>query len=118
MAGHACLHRLAIYFDLHPPGEVPARTIREGLAEARGGTRDRHRVLQVDYYCAAEGAIYCVLEAPSPDAVRARHTERGLPCGEVEVVEGLESERPLSAHDRRVLDQTIVRHWQASHPSV
>jgi Protein of unknown function (DUF4242) len=118
VTGAACLlHLLPIYFDLHPPAEVSARDIREGLADARSGTQDRHRVRQIDYYCAIQGAIYCVLEAPSPDAIRARHAAQGLPCREVVVIDGLEGQLPLSAQDRRVLDEAIRRDWQARESS-
>jgi hypothetical protein len=107
-----------IYFDLHPPGDVPLPAISQGITDARSGVEDHHHVRQVDYYCAVQGAIYCVLEAPSAEAFRARHVERGIPCADVLPLTGAEWQLPLSASTRRVLDEAIQRHWYAHSPSV
>ena len=104
---------MPIYFDLHPPGVVPLPAITQGLLAARTGAEDRHHVRQVDYYCADDGAIYCVLEAPSPDEFRARHAERGLPCEEVLPIADVDWQVPLGAAARRALNQAIQRDWQA-----
>ena len=104
---------MPIYFDLHPPGEVPLASIRRGIADARSGVEDHLHVRQVDYYCGADGAIYCVLEAPSPDVVRARHAERGMRCAEVLPASGVDWQLPLEGAARQALDQAIQRDWQA-----
>jgi hypothetical protein len=75
-------------------------------------------VRQVDYYCAADGAIYCVLEAPGPEAFQARHVERGIPCIEVHAVTNADWKVPLSAETRQELDRAIQRDWYSRYPSV
>jgi hypothetical protein len=102
-----------IYFDLHSPGHVPLSAIGQGIADARSGVQDKHHVRQVDYYCAAEGAIYCVLESPSAEAFRARHVERGIPCADVLPISGVDWPLPLTAAARQALDLAIQRDWQS-----
>ena len=109
---------MPIYFDLHPPGVVPLATISQAIEDAGSGAEDQYHVRQVDHYCAVDGAIYCVLEAPGPEAFQARHAERGIPCAEVHTLTDAEWKVPLSAELRRELDQAIQRDWQARHPSV
>jgi hypothetical protein len=113
-----CGDPVPIYFDLHPPGDVPLPAISQGIVDAGTGIEDRHRVRQVDYYCAADGAIYCVVEAPGPEAFQARHAERGIPCVEVHALAEADWKVPLSAEMRRELDRAIQRDWQARYPSV
>jgi hypothetical protein len=107
-----------IYFDLHEPGDVPLAAISQGVDDAGSGAEDQHHVRQLDYYCAVEGSIYCVLEAPDENEVRARHAERGIPCAEVRTITSVDWKVPLSAEARRELDQAIQRDWQARHRSV
>jgi hypothetical protein len=107
-----------IYFDLHPPGDVPLPAICQGVVDAGSGVEDQYRVRQVDYYCAAEGAIYCVLEAPGPEAFQARHAERGIPCVEVHAITDVDWKVPLSARARQQLDRAIQRDWHSRYPSV
>jgi hypothetical protein len=107
-----------IYFDLHPPGDVPLPALRQGIDDAGSGAEDQHHVRQVDYYCTSDGSIYCVLQAPGHEAFHARHVERGIPRAEVYPVTDAEWTLPLSAQARQELDQAIQRDWQARHPSV
>jgi hypothetical protein len=109
---------MPIYFDLHPPGAVPLMALSQGIEDARTGAEDQHKVRQIDYYCAAEGAIYCVLESPSPEAFRARHEARGMPCADVLPISGVDWQVPLSAEARQMVDQAIQRDWYARHPAV
>lgn len=107
-----CGDPMPIYFDLHPPGDAPLPVIRQGITDARSGAEDQYGVRQVDCYCAAAGAIYCVLEAPDPEAFRARHAKRGIPCVEVHAITDAKWKAPLSAEARQELDRAIQRDWQ------
>ena len=44
---------------------------------------------QLELYHGAAGAVYCLLEGPDEDAIRAYHTALGVPCGDVHQVESL-----------------------------
>jgi hypothetical protein len=107
-----------IYFDLHPPGEVPLPAISQGIDDAGSGAEDQHHVRQVDYYCASDGSIYCVLQAAGPEAFHARHADRGIPCADVHPISEADWTLPLSAEARQQLDRAIQQDWQARHPSV
>ena len=109
---------MPIYFDLHPPGAVPLPAISQGIEEAGSGVEDQYHVRQVDYYCAVEGSIYCVLEAPGPEAFLARHAERGIPCAEVHPITDVDWRVPLSTQARLQLNAAIQRDWATRHPSV
>ena len=109
---------MPIYFDLHSPGDVPLSAIGQGIADARSGVQDEHHVRQVDYYCTVDSSIYCVLEAPSEEACRARHLQRGIPCAEVHLITDAEWNVPLTAETRQELNRAIERDWQARHPVV
>ena len=92
--------------------------LTRGMADAGSGAEDQHHVRQVDFYCAPDGAVYCVLEAPSPDAFRARHVERGMACSEVVPLPGRKWHLPLSARARHQVERAIRRDWLARHPLV
>ena len=109
---------MPIYFDLHAPGDVASPVLSQGVEDAGSGAEDRHHVRQVDYYCADDGVIYCVLEAPSADDVRARHAERGMSCGEVYTMTQVNWHLPLSTETRQELDHAIQRDWEARQQAV
>ena len=44
---------------------------------------------QIELYHNTDGKVYCLLEAPSAEAVRQHHEALGVDCGEVHEVKGL-----------------------------
>jgi hypothetical protein len=46
-------------------------------------------VRQIELYHNAEGKVYCVLDGPDAEAIRAHHAELGVPCGDVHQVDSL-----------------------------
>ena len=77
------------YMDFHDHLQLPADAIRQIADETRAGKRDQFGVRQVELYHNPDGKVYCLLDAPDAEAVRAHHDALGVPCGEVHEVQGL-----------------------------
>jgi hypothetical protein len=52
------------------------------------GQVDEHGAQPLGHWL-TDGVIYCVLRAPSREAVCRHHAERGLPCDDVHRIAGL-----------------------------
>jgi hypothetical protein len=77
------------FMDFHPDLKLPQPAIDSIAAGARAGTADQFGVRQVELYHNADGQVYCLLDAPSAQAVRDHHAALGVECGEVHEVTGI-----------------------------
>ena len=70
------------FIDRHPENSVPRPVLLDMVAEDRRGGVDQHGV-QPLAHCAGSGAVYCIVEAPTVEAVLEYHAARKLPCEHV-----------------------------------
>jgi hypothetical protein len=80
---------MPMFMDFHEDLKLPQEAIDEIASGAREGQSDKHGVRQVDLFYNDEGRVYCLLEAPDEDAVRAHHADLNVPCGEVHPVSSI-----------------------------
>ena len=77
------------FMDYHDDLQLPQEAIDQIAQGTREGATDEFGVRQVELYHNADGKVYCLLDAPDADAVRAHHAAIGVPCGEVHEVSGI-----------------------------
>lgn len=77
------------FMDYHDDLKLPADAIAQLRDDAAAGRRDQFGVSQLELYHNPEGKVYCLLDAPDADAVRAHHAAIGVDCGEVHEVQTL-----------------------------
>ena len=77
------------FMDFHHDLKLPAEAIAQIADDTRNKRADQFGVRQLELYHNADGAVYCLLEGPDEDAIRARHAALGVPCGDVHQVESL-----------------------------
>lgn len=71
------------YIDAHPMGRLSA----ENLKKAQHAPKDEFGVTHHDIlYNSETGRVFCVLDAPSKDAVRKHHQRAGIECEWVEEI--------------------------------
>jgi hypothetical protein len=75
------------FIDRHPFGAVPRTARQQMYLEAMRGLVDKHGVQPRGCWF-TDGAIYCVLQAPSLQAVCRHHTDHNLPCDDVHSIAG------------------------------
>jgi hypothetical protein len=76
------------FMDFHPELTLPQEAIDDIASGARAGTADQFGVRQVELYHNSDGTVYCLLDAPNPQAVRDHHAALSVDCGEVHEVTG------------------------------
>ncbi len=77
------------FMDYHADLRLPASAIEEIREGAHAGVADDYGVRQLELYYNDDGNVYCLLEAPSEEAVREHHAALGVPCGAVHQVDGI-----------------------------
>ena len=77
------------FMDFHDDLKLPQEAIDQIGQGARDGATDEFGVRQVELYHNADGKVYCLLEAPSEEAVRQHHAALDVSCGDVHEVTGL-----------------------------
>jgi hypothetical protein len=77
------------FMDFHHDLKLPPEAVAQIADDTKAGRSDQFGVRQVELYHNADGQVYCLLEAPDADAVRAHHEALGVDCGEVHEVAGL-----------------------------
>lgn len=77
------------FMDYHPDLKLPEEAVAQIADDARHERADQFGVRQVELYHNPEGQVYCLLEAPDEEAVRAHHAALGVPCGDVHRVDGI-----------------------------
>jgi len=78
-----------LFMDYHPDLKLPAEAIQQIAQGTQDGAVDDFGVRQVELYHNPDGQVYCLLEAPSEQAVRDHHAALNVPCGDVHQVDGL-----------------------------
>lgn len=104
------LSRLSTFIDRHPLTAVPGAVRQQIHLEAVHGLTDVSGTRPLGHWV-EDGVIYCVLAAPSQQAVCRHHAERGLPCDDLHPVEGLRTTRPFSAEDEARVRMAIAHLW-------
>lgn len=77
------------FMDFHDDLKLPQEAIDQIAQGTRDGVADQFGVRQVELFHNADGKVYCLLDAPDADAVRAHHAAIGVPCGDVHEVSGI-----------------------------
>jgi len=77
------------FMDFHPDLKLPAEAIAQIADDARTARADQFGVRQIELYHNADGQVYCLLDGPDEQAIRAHHAALGVPCGEVHGVDSL-----------------------------
>jgi hypothetical protein len=77
------------FMDFHHDLKLLPEAVAQIADDTKAGRSDQFGVRQVELYHNADGQVYCLLEAPDADAVRAHHEALGVDCGEVHEVAGL-----------------------------
>lgn len=80
---------MARFMDFHEDLQLPADAIAQLAEDARNARADEFGVRQIELYHNAEGKVYCVLDGPDAEAIRAHHAALGAPCGDVHQVDSL-----------------------------
>jgi uncharacterized protein DUF4242 len=80
---------MPMFMDFHGDLKLPQEAIDQIAQGTRDGATDEFGVRQVELYHNADGKVYCLLEAPSEEAVRNHHAALDVPCGDVHEVSGL-----------------------------
>jgi Protein of unknown function (DUF4242) len=77
------------FMDFHEDLKLPAGAIAQIADDARNAKADQFGVRQIELYHNAAGKIYCLLDGPDEQAIRAHHAALGVPCGDVDQVDSL-----------------------------
>jgi Protein of unknown function (DUF4242) len=71
------------FMDFHEDLKLPSEAIAQIAEDTRNEKADQFGVRQIELYHNAEGQVYCLLEGPDEEAIRAHHAALGVPCGDV-----------------------------------
>ena len=77
------------FMDFHEDLKLPAEAVEQITDDTRNARADQFGVRQIDLYHNADGKVYCLLDAPDEEAVRAHHAALGVSCGDVHQVESI-----------------------------
>jgi hypothetical protein len=77
------------FMDFHEDFKLPGEAIAQIADDTRNARADDFGVRQIELYYNADGKVYCLLEAPDEQAVRAHHAALGVSCADVHQVDGL-----------------------------
>jgi hypothetical protein len=77
------------FMDYHEDLKLPQEAIDSIRSGAQASERDQFGVQQIELYHNADGKVYCLLDAPSEQAVRDHHEALGVSCGDVHKVDSL-----------------------------
>ncbi|MBI2170977.1 MAG: DUF4242 domain-containing protein [Chloroflexi bacterium] len=80
---------MSLFMDYHANLKVPKEMLEQVAKDTRARKRDQFGVRQVEYYHNDAGDGYCLLDAPSAEAVRQHHEAMGVACGPVHEVKTL-----------------------------
>ena len=98
------------FIDRHPITSISLAARHQMHLEAVRGVRDPSGTLPLGHWL-ADGAVFCVLEAPDAEAVCRHYTAPGVACDDVQLIERVTARRPLSDKDETILRAEIVRIW-------
>jgi hypothetical protein len=77
------------FMDFHQDLKLPAEAIAQIASDTRNARADQFGVRQIELYYNADGKVYCLLEAPDEQAIRAHHAALGVPCGDIHQITSL-----------------------------
>ena len=77
------------FMDFHQDLKLPAEAIAQIADDARHARADQFGVRQIELFHNDDGQVYCLLDGPDEQAVRAHHAALGVPCGDVHEVDSL-----------------------------
>jgi uncharacterized protein DUF4242 len=77
------------FMDFHQDLKLPAEAISQIADDARRARADQFGVRQIELYRNDDGQVYCLLDGPDEQAIRAHHAALGVPCGDVHQVDSL-----------------------------
>ncbi|MHB2016913.1 MAG: nickel-binding protein [Candidatus Xenobia bacterium] len=77
------------FMDFHSDLKLSKDALRQITDDAQMGKADQFGVRQIDLFHNEHGHVYCLLEAPSAEAVRMHHEAMGVPCGNVHQVDSI-----------------------------
>ena len=77
------------FMDFHADLKLPEEAIAQIAEDAREARSDQFGVRQLELYYNDAGQVYCLLEGPDEESVRAHHAALGVPCGDVHEVDSL-----------------------------
>ena len=100
---------MPMFIDRHPLATIPSAIQQQMHREAYRSIVDEHGVQPLGHWV-TDRVIYCVVRAPSQEAVCRHHTERGLPCDELRPVTGLRGSHPLGAKEAQIV-RAVLNRW-------
>jgi len=80
---------MPLFMDYHEELYLPEDAIQQITEGAKAHKSDQFGVRQAELFYNADGQVYCLLDAPSAEAVRQHHAALGVDCGEVHEVRGV-----------------------------
>jgi hypothetical protein len=80
---------MPLFMDYHDELHLPPEAIQQITEEAKAQKSDQFGVRQAELFHNDDGKVYCLLEAPSAEAVRQHHKALGVDCVEVHEVRGI-----------------------------
>ena len=98
------------YIDCHRLAAIPSAVQHQMQREALGGIVDERGVQPLAHWV-TDGVIYCVVQAPSEEAVCQHHAARGLLCNDLHPIAGLRGSHPLSAEETQLVRAVLADLW-------
>jgi hypothetical protein len=92
---------MPMFIDRHPFAAVPSAVRQQMYLEAVQRLVDEHGVQPLGHWL-ADGVLYCVLRAPSLQAVCQHHADHNLPCDDV---------HPIAGADMDLVRAVIAELW-------
>lgn len=80
---------MPMFMDFDEELHLPKEAIEQITEEAKARKSDQFGVRQAELFHNGDGQVYCLLEAPSAEAVRQHHEALGVDCGDVHEVSGI-----------------------------
>ena len=77
------------YMDFHQDLKLPAEAIAQIADDARHARAGQFGVRQIELHHNDDAQVYCLLDGPDEEAIRAHHAALGVPCGDVHQVDSL-----------------------------
>jgi Protein of unknown function (DUF4242) len=77
------------FMDFHEDLKLPAEAISQIAGDARQARADQFGVCQIELYHNDRGQVYCLLDGPDEQSIRAHHAALSVPCGDVHQVDSL-----------------------------
>ena len=98
------------FIDRHSLEATPSAVQQQMHREAMRGIVDKHGVQPLAHWI-TDGVIYCVVRAPSLEALCEHHAERGLACDDVHLLTGLRRRDPIAIERIETVRAAIVDLW-------